>query len=66
MTCGITVAPMIPTASSSASPLKVGEKRSSAILLGSGVTWNSSSANAATITPTKTAITASSRRKPEV
>jgi hypothetical protein len=58
MTCGITVAPMMPTAISRASPSKLGEKRSSAMFPGSGVTLSSSKANATTITPTKTAITA--------
>ena len=64
MTCGMTVAPTIPTAISSASPSNFGEKSWSAITLGSGVTRSSSNAKATTITPTKTAITASRRRKP--
>ena len=64
MTCGITVAPTIPTASKIAPPCSSGEKRWSAITLGSGVTESSSKAKAITITPTKTAITASSRRNP--
>ncbi len=61
----MTVAPMIPTAISRASPSKLGENRSSAIFPGSGVTASSSKANATTITPTKTAITASSCRNPD-
>ena len=64
MTCGMTVAPTIPTAIRSASPSNFGENSWSAITLGSGVTRSSSNAKATTITPTNTAITASRRRKP--
>ena len=64
MTCGITVAPRIPTASRTLSePSKPGMKPF-ATCAGSGSARKTCAANATTITPMNAAITASSRRKP--
>jgi hypothetical protein len=64
MTCGITVAPMIPVASRTDSvPWKLGT-RWRTISRPSGSVTNTLRANETAITPTRPAITASSRRNP--
>ena len=64
MTCGITVAPTIETASSAAPPGSRGSKTPAATAPACGLLSSSSRANAATTTPTSAAIAASIRRKP--
>ena len=65
MTCGITVAPMIPVASRMLSvPEKPGTKRCLATSPAAGLAWKSSITKEATTTPTSAVIPASSRRKP--
>ena len=65
MTCGITVAPMIPVASRMLSvPAKPGTKRCLATSPPSGLASKSSKTKEATTTPTSAVIPASSRRKP--
>ena len=65
MTCGITVAPRIPVASRTLSvPSKPGHEQPAAMPAASGLACVTSKPKATTTTPTRPAITASSRRKP--
>jgi hypothetical protein len=64
MTCGITVAPTIETASSAAPPGSFGTSTPPATAPAGGRAMTSSRMNAITTTPTSTVIAASSRRKP--
>jgi hypothetical protein len=64
MTCGITVAPTMETASSAAPPGSRGVNTPPATAAAGGRASSSSRQNATTTTPTSAVIAASSRRKP--
>ena len=65
MTCGITVAPRMPTASSTRlGPVEVGNERAAATPRQEGFACNTWNPNATTITPTRMLIVASKRRNP--
>ena len=64
MTWGITVAPRMPTASSRLPAPSNRGTSPPATAAGSGLARNTCTAKATTMTPTKPAITASSRRNP--